>query len=279
MAKGNERTTHQWPSRKRPSPSRATQPRGQGRGRRGPRPPKLPEVSLWTPSFRTLVLICIAAIIASAAWWLYRSPMLTVQHVEIEGTQIVQAENVAAAAGLSGASILRIDLEAARSRVEAIPEVKTATVTRHFPNTVKIAVQERTPAAFWMIGGRRYVVDNEGVVLGGGLPDDSAPIITQQQTDWNPAPGERVDAGALTLARRLLDTSERSLGLRVVKFEFRDSNGLTAVFDNGLQAVFGDPHDFDYKVAALFMLMRQTQADDVELHSVDLRFGDRLAYR
>jgi len=230
-------------------------------------------------SLRLLVLACLAAIAVSGGWWLYQSPLLTVRRVDVVGAETLDPDTVAAAAGLTGHNILRLDLDGARARVEALPQVRAATVTRTFSRTVRITVEERQPAAFWMVGGRRYVVDADGVILAAGLPDEGAPIIDQIEPDWRPTPGDRVDAGAVELARRLLETSERYLGLRVVSLEFRDSDGLTAVFDSGLRATFGDPHDFDYKISALYMLMRTAEEQQVALHAVDLRFGDRLAFR
>lgn len=228
---------------------------------------------------RLLVLACVLSILVSAGWWLYHSPWVTVQNVEVSGAESVDPQAVVNAAGVSGQNIFRADLSGARTRVEALPQVKSASVSRSLPNTVKIVVNERQPAAFWMLGGRRYVVDADGVVLAGGLPPEGAPIIEETTAGKTLAPGDHVDAGALDVANRLLATSERSLGMRVVNFQFQALDGLTAVFDNGLRVTFGDMHDFDYKVSALYLLMRTAQEKDLTLHAVDLRFGDRLTYR
>lgn len=279
MANRGERTTQRWTAPKRaPATTKNVRPRLAPQ-RNGGRSPHLPQVKLGSWSTRLLVLACLAAILVSGGWWLYRSPLLTVQKTEVVGVETLDPEVVTAAAGLAGQNLLRLDLNGARARVEALPQVRAAKVTRTFSRTVRITVEERQPAAFWMVGGRRYVVDRDGVILGAGLPDEGAPIINQLEPDWRPVPGDRVDAGAVELATRLLDNSERYLGLRVVSLEFRDSDGLTAVFDDGLRATFGDPHDFDYKVSALYMLMRTAEEQQVALHAVDLRFGDRLAFR
>jgi hypothetical protein len=55
---------------------------------------------------------------------------------------------------------------------------------------------------------------------------------------------------------------------------------LSGVNVNGrpVWAVFGDSRDYDYKVAALYVLLEQAERDGRSLNTVDLRFGDRLSF-
>jgi hypothetical protein len=61
--------------------------------------------------------------------------------------------------------------------------------------------------------------------------------------------------------------------------EYREEDGLTAIFEGNLRVTFGDGSDFDYKMAALKALLERTQQQGVEVRSVDLRFGERIAFQ
>ena len=226
-----------------------------------------------------LVTLIVAGALASG-WWVYRSPLLSVRDVTVAGNTALSAELVRQTADLEGASILRPDLDGARERLQALPLVKQVEIGREWPSDLRITIVERTPWGVWDAGGQRFVVDDEGVVLDLPAPE-GAPVIVQSDA---PAPGDRVDSGAVAVARELVPTAERTLGRRVVALEFSQASGLTAVLasDPGrprLRATFGDAQGYAFKIAALYAVLRRADAEDRTLSSVDLRFGDRVVVR
>ncbi len=58
------------------------------------------------------------------------------------------------------------DSDAALQRIERIPWIDTAQITRVYPGTLDIVVHERTPAVLWTRGVANYLVDASGRVLG-----------------------------------------------------------------------------------------------------------------
>ncbi len=70
------------------------------------------------------------------------------------------------------ATFFGLEISPARARIEALPWVKTAAISRVFPSQLKIRITERTPVAVWQAGlgrGEASLVDASGRVLG-GLP-------------------------------------------------------------------------------------------------------------
>jgi hypothetical protein len=96
--------------------------------------------------------------------------------------------------------------------------------------------------------------------------------------------GDQLDSGAVQLAVRLVRDSQKSFGRDVKALVYRQSSGLTAVLSGpdgdpaAMWVTFGDSRDYDYKVAALYVLIEQAQQNDLALNTVDLRFGDRLSF-
>jgi cell division protein FtsQ len=84
------------------------------------------------------------------------------------------------------------DSEAALKRIERIPWIDKAQITRVYPGTLDIVVRERSPAIAWTRGNETYLVDATGRVLGPmpvaggwalprvvgeGAPDEAAPML------------------------------------------------------------------------------------------------------
>jgi len=170
---------------------------------------------------------------------LYFSPALRVHEVEIGGATTVSAADIEALAGLDGASLLTADLDAAQSRIEELPMVKQATITRAWPQTVRVAIVERTPWAVWQAGASGYTVDDEGVVLERDAPE-GAPVIRVSGADVGLEPGQSVDQDAVALARSLTARVPAELALSVATFEWSGGSGLTITTDSGYRVVLGD---------------------------------------
>ncbi len=67
-------------------------------------------------------------------------------------------------------SLLGLDSVAARRRIERLPWIATASITRIFPGSLEVRVTERKPAALWRRGEREYLIDGTGRVLSAVQP-------------------------------------------------------------------------------------------------------------
>ena len=222
--------------------------------------------------------------VASAGWWAYHSPWLTVSDVKITGVDTVSADEVRQAADLEGDSIFGLDLGAAQSRVEALPKVRSAKVNKDGLHGVAIVVEERTAWGAWQAAGTSVAIDKDGYVLD-TTPATDAPMIVAADATKGVVPGDTVDADAVQLAARVVADADSAFGRRVMALVYRHDSGLTVVYSGAdvdakpVWVTFGDGRDYDYKVAALYALFQRAQTDALALNVVDLRFGDRLSFR
>jgi len=114
-----------------------------------------------------------------------------------------------------GAPILAFNLNAAKSRVENLPWVRTATIERMFPGTVLLRIDERKPLALWQQKGRFHLIDFNGdiikgqnvarfadlpVVVGTGAPARAAELIATLSSE--PEMMNRVEAAVWVGERR-----------------------------------------------------------------------------
>ena len=228
----------------------------------------------WSWVFAGISLVFVAA----AAYAVLHSPLLTVKEVNVDGVDSLDRAAIVELSGLSGQSLLRLPLDAARARLLAVPGVRSVAFHREWPQGLTIEIEERRPYAYWSVGGRDYTVDIDGVVLAAGVPADAAPRVIERDSSRILAAGDRVHPDALALASRIVQESPRFLDAEVRQLEYRDGIGVTAVFSDGLRVTFGDERSYEYKVAVLAALLDRLAARGETPRAVDLRFGERVTY-
>ncbi len=115
---------------------------------------------------RRLRVLCVAAsivVLAGLAMLTVYSPFLDVAHVRVAGAHHVTAGEVRRAAHIGKRDALFfVDAKAAARRVESLPWVRSATVRRDFPDTVRIRVREYTPVAFVRSSGDVVLIADDG---------------------------------------------------------------------------------------------------------------------
>lgn len=157
---------------------------------------------------RRLAAIAIAAATAATGVGAaFLSPLLEVADVRVVGARHTRAAEVARIAGLDDRpNLLLLSTAAVEARAETLPWVRSATVERALPGTVRVRLVERRPAALVAAAGALWTVDERGRVLGRGRDRRHLPVVTGARVA-RPRPGARL-AGeeidhALTALRRL----------------------------------------------------------------------------
>lgn len=118
---------------------------------------------------------------------------LAVARVLVVGREETDPHELLEAAGpLVGASILSVDLDAVRARVETLGWVRAAAVRRLLPDTIQISIVERAPSAVWQKEGSLSLVDQSGAIIreigayeyahlplivGAGAPEAAAQVL------------------------------------------------------------------------------------------------------
>jgi len=217
----------------------------------------------------------------TGGFWLVQGDSLRVQRVTVAGSQIVDPRLVASLADLGGRSLLTLDTAAAAARIEALPEVEAAAVRRDWPQGVIVELTEREGWGYWQSATRRVVISSGGEVLDRARPPAEHAVTILEATpgrDLNP--GAFVDRDAVALVDRLLsDGTFGRLRIRPTRFEFREDRGLVVVIEGGPAVVFGDSHNYEFKVAAWGAVLDSIETSAVTANEIDLRFGRQLVVR
>lgn len=235
-----------------------------------------PRRRLPMPSWRALIVTISALSLIAGALVVLNSPLFQVRAVQVTGAQRLSQEAIAQLAGLQGENILLADLGAARERILSQPLIKDASVSRQWPNSVRVVVEERRPWARWEVDGEIWAIDSEGVVLEGvAAPQDS---VVVRQISSLPAirAGAHVDLDAVGLIRRIRERGAPAGGPDILAFEWSLKTGLTVVTKHG-RVTFGASEGFAFKYQVWEQLEFEAQRRGEPLLLADLRFGTRPA--
>lgn len=120
----------------------------------------------WLAWKHVVGLLLLVGVVAGAVWLVYFSSYLAVEGVEIDGAHQLRPEQIRAAAAVpDGRPLARVDLDRIRSRVEAMAPVRSADVSRQWPDQVLIRIEERRVIAVVEFAGRLRGMDADGVVF------------------------------------------------------------------------------------------------------------------
>ena len=212
------------------------------------------------------------------AYGAYEAPFLRISEVTVQGTTQLDPRTITEKLGLEGQHILLADLSKAADVVRELPQVKSVSVNRQSPTAVTVRVREREPWAIWQVEATKYVIDDEGVILGTGYSEASLPTIRDLSQDKQ-EPQKRVDTEAVELAVKLERVLPQEIGCKAKEFEYLSHGGLVVVTDKGWRARFGNMEDFDFKMAVWRTVLEKAAQDKMKVNHVDLRFGYRPFFR
>lgn len=118
----------------------------------------------WLYKDRTALRLAQSA--ADGAYVLTAKAGFVLRAIYLEGRNRTPLESLEKALGIRpGEPLLRLSLEEARARLEAIESIKTAAVERELPGTLYVRIVEREPVALWQQDGMLSPVDDNGVVM------------------------------------------------------------------------------------------------------------------
>jgi cell division protein FtsQ len=225
------------PARSRSGAGSGPKPAGRAR-RRDP----------WRTAFFGALALAIAG---GAAWALLGSSLLVVRHEEVTGNRLVTAGTVLEAAGIRpGTPLASVNTNAAAHRIEQIAQVRSARVTRSFPDTVLITVRERTPALAVAGSGGYALIDGSGVTIRWSARKPAGlPVLRQPPAQLRGNPGVR--AAVAVLAR--LPQHLRKL---VVAVTAPSPAAVTIALRNGVTVIWGSPVKDALKAAEVTVLLR-----------------------
>lgn len=186
----------------------------------------------------------------AVGWLLLASPWLVVHRVVVVGESRLTAAQVLRAADVRlGMSLARVDTGAVASRVRALGPVASVSVSRGWPDTLKVTVVEREPVVAVAVGKTWTLYDGTGAPLGSSA---TVPAGVVKLAVLHPGVDDPTTRAALAVLRSLPKTV-RPLVLEV---SARTPEEVTLWLTKHRRVVWGSTSDATAKAAALVPLLR-----------------------
>ena len=224
----------------------------------------LPDIRGLTPSARSLVAGIVLALLAVGAYFGARdTSVFAVQTLDVRGGDAALRGQVRdALAGELGTSLLRVNSSVVASDVDPIPGVRSFTIDRAFPHTLRVTVKPEVPVlVVRQVPGRTaFLVAASGRVLR-TLPHSRLShlprlwVTKQVAVDVGGVLPRRLAAAATALAP--LRAAALPRGVASVRV---GADELTLTLGGGLQVRLGDTGDLRLKLAIARRILRQTGA-------------------
>ena len=204
----------------------------------------------WLTWRYVLAGLLLLVLVVGSVWLVYFSSYLALKSADVTGTRHLTKDQVLAAADLPvGDPLARVDADAIARRVRAMAYVKSAEVTREWPDKLRIAITERTAVAVVDLGGSLRGLDADGVVFSTyRQPPPGLPVV---QVSGDP------DQGALREAARVVAALPSSLSSRVDHLEVATVDQISLALTGGKTVVWGSADQSALKAEVIGPLLKQ----------------------
>ncbi|HEY1169476.1 MAG TPA: FtsQ-type POTRA domain-containing protein [Candidatus Limnocylindrales bacterium] len=147
-----------------------------------------------------LMAACLAGILAVSV-----APAFAARTLEVHGATFTSQSIIRSIVGLDGTpNVFRIQTDRAAEEIARLPAVQSVTVHVDLPSTVVVNIVERDPKLVWVIGDRRYVVDQDGLLFGlvdsagNPIPSSAGPIATPTEGAASSASASATTSASMT---------------------------------------------------------------------------------
>jgi cell division protein FtsQ len=192
--------------------------------------------------------LALTGMVVSSVWAVYFSTLLSVSGVEVEGVDVLTPSAVRRVARVPmGDPLVRIDTAAIQTRVEALAAVRSATVTRLWPDQILIEIQERDVVATVEVGGRIRGMDAGGVLFRDypRAPRQLPRIRTELQ----------VDTDTLREAGKVVGALPKAVGRSVSYVSVESIDRISLVLRDGRVVLWGSAEESVDKARVLERLL------------------------
>jgi hypothetical protein len=250
---------------------------------------------------RLLALFAVLVVVAIGANFALTGTAFRVAQVSIVGTHNMLLVQTIQHMGMQGQNIFLIDVAALTARIDMLPLVSSASVQKQWPDQLQVTVSERTPVLLWQTSYGTYSVDRSGVVIAPAneLTGAStlATVVDKSSTGNKAArqilhPGSRLPMADVAFAQAIFAQLPKVTGITdftlnyvsgpVSKQVQQGSPGSYVVVSKiGWLAYLGgvnDANPLDNRLIELQQILLLAQQGQLNLATIDLRFGFRPVY-
>jgi hypothetical protein len=233
-----------------------------------------------------LILLVIGIVGGSFA---LSSTNFRIQQIDIMGTQNQRLVESIQHMGIQGQNIFLLDVGDLTTRIEALPMVASANLSKQMPNLVIINIVERMPVLLWQTQQGIFSVDSKGVVIGPasditGTDHLMTVVDAREGAAQQVHPGALLNAANIAFAKQAFTHLQQLSGVPsfTLRYDVVSGQGSFIIVSSaGWLAYLGgadDTNPVDNRLIELQQILSLAQQKQLNLATIDLRFGLRPVY-
>lgn len=218
--------------------------------------------------------VLLGLLLLAGAWiGLTRSQVFEIRDIEVEGVENLSTAEVLKAADVSdGTTLLRVDTEGITQRLRELSWIEDVRVTRALPSTLRIVVEERTPAVLVDTGVTFWYVDQQSRVIAESVPTTGSTLpVVRDLPDFIAEPGYISESSALSNAIAVLDGMSPDVTTTVRIVTAPSVNETTLLTTSGVEIMVGEAVRLEEKSLLINNILaeRAGQVVFIDVRSVD----------
>ncbi|MDO8963301.1 MAG: FtsQ-type POTRA domain-containing protein [Coriobacteriia bacterium] len=227
---------------------------------------------------RVLFVLGAAVVVVSACLGVYNSGLFGVTRVEVVGVTHLSQEHVRRIARVpDGTTLIRFPADEVAGRVAEDPWVRSVSVSRVFPDAMRIRIVERSPVALVDAGKVFWLIDAGGYVIAQRSTEDTASLpVVRDVPGLDPKAGRRTTSEPLLNAMKVLAGISREVASSVRAISAPTIDGTTLFTVDRVEIVIGEASDLKKKDMLVRRMLLEQRGRVV---SIDVRTVDRPTWR
>lgn len=264
--------------------------------------------------WRVVSIIAGLLVLIIALSFIFTGSAFRVEQVQVVGTHNAALVQAIQRQEVQGQNIFLLNTPAFEAQVENLPLVRSAQVSKQWPNQLTVTVQERTPLLLWRTSWETYSIDSDGVLMArasdtpgsDALPTVTAPLTVIAQGNVKSGKvtggeeiqmGMRVDANEIQFAKDVFERLPKIIGINAFQLRYdgtmyantmdgrgtqgRSKGSYVVESQDGWKAYLGDADDtnsLENRLLTLKAILDMAREQQLSLASIDLRYGLRPVY-
>lgn len=222
--------------------------------------------------FLGLLLLFILFIIGFSS---ITSSLFAIGRVEVEGNRYITTEEIYQIAGIpERMNIFRLNTGEIQSRLEQDLRIEGAIVTRQFPSTIQIVLEERIPLAYVACEYGFVEVDRQGIVLAAhkSLSEIKVPIVTGIVLN-NLYVGDAIEQPLLLDVLKFLALMDETTVNQISEINVENPEKIIAYTNSSAKVRIGDTNRLDEKAKLTEEFLQELKTTSLPIEYMDLTFA------
>lgn len=206
------------------------------------------------------------------------SPLFDIKNIEVEGNLKLSKERIISVSTLQNhTNIFKFNSRIVKGKIEEIAYIDNAEITRKFPSTVKIVIEERQPKYMLQFADSYVYINNQGYMLEISNEKLELPILIGFTTDLsNIKAGNRINVADLKKMDMVIKIYEaiksNGLGELVNKIDISNDKNYAIILENEGKIVYlGDCTELNTRILYLKSILETVPGKSGEIFlNVDL---------